>query len=459
MSAPLLRKQSWAIIAVCGLIGALAAFIHASNTQASYSSTAELLFGSNSSLLQLLGVPNTNPSSDSTGSAQATNASLVALPVISTRTSQALGSRTPKGFTVATSTAGSSNLVNVTATASTPAGAALVANTYSHQFLAYTLQSQQAEVGQAILALKRTLRALDPHAQQTTQAANLQGTLAQLETISATNPIGVGIVQPAVPPTSPSGPHKGREAGLGLAIGLVIGAIVAILANLIDPRLHTVDALGRNITVLSLSDGGPNPDGARATGYPERSAVKLLRSLRHQRSGTKERFACGFVATDDDAAGRQLCARVAAQVAQAAADAGLRVGLLDLSMPGDRNDESNTPDNPTRDLGDLVAIRASAAGVQQHNGAHTFDVLRPGALAFADYDALARAVHTAMDNYEFLALDTAALADAEVIDEFFGRADGMVVISRLHHSRRDRTEGWLDRLLSRQDNVVLVAAS
>ena len=233
-----IRKRFW-IVVVCAVVGAIAGFLHARSSPKEYSATSELLFNANGGVLGLLGVSQAN-SGQQPDVLQSTNTGLASLPVLHTRTAAALGNRVPPGgFKISTAAQGTSNLVNVTASASSPAGAALVANAYVEQFLSYSRQLQRAAVGRAVSALRSEIASLRSEG-ATVQLPQLNTTLADLETISATNLLGVSIVQSAAASTSPSEPHTRTEVAEGFVIGLLVGVLVAMLVGWADPRMRSV---------------------------------------------------------------------------------------------------------------------------------------------------------------------------------------------------------------------------
>ncbi len=84
-----------------------------------------------------------------------------------------------------------------------------------------------------------------------TRAANLANSVAttlisqQLEATQQKPPAQsfMIIAQPARPSTSPARPNKLIYVGAGLLIGLLLGMILAVIWELLDPRVHTKEAL------------------------------------------------------------------------------------------------------------------------------------------------------------------------------------------------------------------------
>jgi capsular polysaccharide biosynthesis protein len=259
MSLAAIRRRWWVVV-VCALIGGAVAYWHAHNKPPAYSSTAQVLFGGNSGLLQLFGVP-TQVSSLDSGSVAATNQGLASLPIIAAHTAQVLGPKTPSdGVNVSVTAAGTSDLADVTAQANTPAGAVAVANAYSQQLIAYTKDQLQSTVDGAISALQAKIDAARTQSALAATVAPMQTTLAQLEAISAAEPVNVTVVQPAGV-ASTVGAKTKQGAMLGAIIGALVGIMAVLLADLVDPRLHSVEELtGRRIRVIVL-DRARRPRG------------------------------------------------------------------------------------------------------------------------------------------------------------------------------------------------------
>jgi capsular polysaccharide biosynthesis protein len=304
MSLAAIRRRWWVVV-VCALIGGAGAYWHAHNKAPTYSSTAQVLFGGNSGLLQLFGLPAQVSSLDSS-SVAATNQGLASLPIIATRTAQVLGPKTPSsGINVTVSAAGTSDLADVTATANTPAGAVAVANAYSQQLIVYTKNQLQNTVDGAISALQAKINAARTQPALAATIAPMQTTLAQLEAISAAEPVNVSVVQPAGK-VSAVGVKTKQDAVLGAIIGALVGVFAVLLADLLDPRLHSADELtGRRMRVIALDRArGPRGDGrGRSAGRRAFKAV-LRRSNRHSDGPRAQSFVVTSSAAPRDARSR-----------------------------------------------------------------------------------------------------------------------------------------------------------
>jgi uncharacterized protein involved in exopolysaccharide biosynthesis len=208
------------IVVVCAVIGAGAAYWHASRSPNQYQATAVLAFGANQSLRQLLGFNDASVNSADAATVAATNVQLASLPIISQMAASRLPQHSFGGASpnVSVAEAGASSLVNVTATEPTPAKAADGANAYAAAFISYVSGQQSAALANAIAGLKRTTR-------------TPRTDLAQLEALRAAGTLNVSVAQRASPPDSPSSPKPTRDTLLGLLLGLVIGLAAAAVVH------------------------------------------------------------------------------------------------------------------------------------------------------------------------------------------------------------------------------------
>jgi uncharacterized protein involved in exopolysaccharide biosynthesis len=144
----IVRRRAW-IVALCTVIGAVAAFGVAKRSPKRYTATAGLLFQTSQFSQQLFGYAASAQSIDPTIQ-EATNVALVSEPVIAIDTAKRLGyhdSALPASISV--SPAGASSVVEVSATAASPRMAAKVANAYANEFIDYQTQSSVAQVEKA----------------------------------------------------------------------------------------------------------------------------------------------------------------------------------------------------------------------------------------------------------------------------------------------------------------------
>ncbi len=311
-----IRRRLWVVI-LCAIVGAAVAYHHASSKPQRFEASAQLLFGTNSSVTAELGLPSTSGNGSTTQAA--TNVGLVALPIITTRTAQALGSHVPPGgVNVNAQAVGSTNLVEVVAESATPSGAKTVANTYAQQFVVYTQQQQQQEFNQAIAQIRAAIAARRAAGAGT----NILGTtLANLEKDAAVNPVGVSVAQTATS-ASVVGRSTKTKAAEGLVLGGIVGTIIALLLDWLDPKLRDVDDDDfHGLQVITLKDL-PTRGGNEATTAITR---RLLSAGPRHGEVPPQLVAITSAGKPRDV---QTARQLAAALAQTAAANGLSAGIV-----------------------------------------------------------------------------------------------------------------------------------
>lgn len=180
---------------------------------------------------------------------------------------------TQLGFqpSISGSEVGQTDVLLVSATASTPALAARVANTYAKDFVAQErtsainalLQGEKQYQTQinALNSQIATLGTSDSPAASSritalaSQLATLKGEETQLQVQAAESPGGVELTSLASPPTGPSSPRIKKQAVIAFVVGLLVGLALAFLVDFLDDRVYTKEGLEgvtADVPVLTL---------------------------------------------------------------------------------------------------------------------------------------------------------------------------------------------------------------
>jgi uncharacterized protein involved in exopolysaccharide biosynthesis len=286
-----LRRRKWWVISLAML--GLAASLALSFQQAKqYSATAQLLVQSSGQDVSLYGSPQEVTTTDVQTDLQlATSAPVVAL----------VRSKLGSAPAISTSEVAQTNVIALTAVSSTPARAALIANSYASAFVKQTqttaiknLTAASTTLRQQINALGKQIRSLQNQASAATQVsalANQQAVLkeevAQLQVNGATATSGVEFVTPASVPSSPSSPKPAQDALLGLAAGLILGLGAAFLRDSLDDTLTSKEAAERSsgapaIAMIPMVNSWRKRDRAviASSAEPTSPAAEAYRSLR-----------------------------------------------------------------------------------------------------------------------------------------------------------------------------------
>ena len=251
-----LRRRKWWIIAIA-LLGLAVSLAISLSEPKQYSATAQLLVQPSNEALAL-------------GSAQQqitptdvqTELQLVTSAPVLMEVQRKLGSHPP----VSASEVAQTNVIALTATASTPAQAALIANTYADAFIAHTrdvseanLTATETQLKGQILALQKQVLSLKNSrgsaeaAALLNQVAVLKEQLAQLEVKGAVATGGIELVTPAQKPASPSSPQPSRDALLGVVAGLAVGLAAAFVRDNLDDAVSSKEIAEQLVGVPVLA--------------------------------------------------------------------------------------------------------------------------------------------------------------------------------------------------------------
>ena len=210
---------------------------------------------------------------------------------------------------VSVSEVAQTNVIALTAISSTPARAALVANTYARAFVEQTqtsairnLTTASTTLHQQINALGRQIRSLQGQAGTATQVsalvnqqAVLKEEVAQLQVNGAAATSGVEFVTPAHAPASPSSPKPAQDALLGLAAGLMLGLGAAFLRDSLDDTLTSKEAAERTsgapaIAMVPMVSSWRKRNRAEiaSSAAPTSPAAEAYRSLRTSLQFTRQ---------------------------------------------------------------------------------------------------------------------------------------------------------------------------
>jgi succinoglycan biosynthesis transport protein ExoP len=234
-----IARRRWLLLLAVPLAAALVAGFVAGQQTKRYESTAKLLLGDS----DLVPSPSPDTSSGGPGDperATNTKVGLIKLEAVAARVRDRLHVRlTPEELAkkVTTTVEGTSSIVDVTATDSTPARAAVVANAFAGEYVRFRMQLAQNSLLQAERAIRERLGALTP-AQRTSPAGSaLASRLRSLSLDAASQTGGVEVVVRAIPPRSAAGPKPVKAAAIGLVGGLLLALMAVAGLELADRRI------------------------------------------------------------------------------------------------------------------------------------------------------------------------------------------------------------------------------
>jgi capsular exopolysaccharide synthesis family protein len=159
------------------------------------------------------------------------------------------------------------NVIAISAVASTPAGSAAIANAYAKAFVNYQqavaissltqaeaqLRGQIHSIAKQIKQLRGTSGTASQQSALANQQAVLSEQLSQMQVNSTEETTGLVLVTPAQAPASPSSPKPTEDALLGLLAGLILGLAGAFIRESVDDAVtskETAEEFG-GATVLA----------------------------------------------------------------------------------------------------------------------------------------------------------------------------------------------------------------
>jgi polysaccharide biosynthesis transport protein len=468
-----LLRRRWLVLATCVILAPAVALGLALSQEKQYSASASLFFRSldlnlNANSPQDQALP---PSPDPTREAE-TNLTLASLQTVAARTSAALHGRlTPEQVAskVEVQDVSKSDVAKVTATDHRPALAALLANTYAAQYIAFRRASDQSALAAPIAGLKNQIKRLSP-AQRA--SASGQALLRRLEDLKAISNLQTGnaeLVQRATVPTSPSAPHPIRDAIIGLVLGVLLGVGLVLIFDLLDQRLRDESDIE---TTFGLPVLGQIPESralrTRWTRFarPDPLDVEAFRmvyaNLRFFDVSTPLRSV--VVSSAGPAEGKTT---LAWHLSMAAASTGTRVLFVDADLrhPGERDVLAGRGEGLSRVLAghtatDSVRPARKILRLADDRGVPAgLDVLTAGpqppnpAALFAS-----SRMHSLLESwerdYDLVVIDTPPIAVVSDAAPLVGRVDGVVLVAAVGGTRRNAARGLAKQLEKLDANML-----
>lgn len=221
------------------------------------------------------------------------------------------------------------NIAIITATRSTPANAAAVANAFADGYIFYRRETDRALVAQAEELVSQSLATATA-----AEKPRLENSLRQLRVLRALQTGNGEVIAAAQPKGTPVSPKPTRDALLGGVLGLLLGCGLALLVDFLDRRLKTTDDIERayggypviaSIPYASAPVTGP---GAAQLSGPAGEAYRMLReNLRFFDPGGDAR--CFLITSAEEGEGKST---VAVNLAFALAAVGRRVVVVEADM-------------------------------------------------------------------------------------------------------------------------------
>ena len=231
-------RERWLIIMIAFVAATAAALFYVSSAKPVYEAEADLLISpatdpSLSALNLIRGDPNVPTSGTQTA------ALVVHTPDIAAEAARLLNAPEPQTLLqrVQVAPVAGSDVLAVTASASTPTGAARLANAFAQATIDVRSRLLQAQLRTAIPRLQAQIKQ-SPQSNSATAADSLGGQLAALQALQGAPDPTIQLGTPASAPGSPVSPRRTLSLAAGGILGLVLGIAIALAADALDPRLR-----------------------------------------------------------------------------------------------------------------------------------------------------------------------------------------------------------------------------
>ena len=455
------RRAPWAVVCFVLVVGA--AYGYSKQQKKKYTATAAVTFNSNPLSQEVLGL--SPASSNNLVAQQDSNLELVKLGDTAARTASLLGhGLTTKQVSesVSVGVKGETNIVAVSASSTSPALAVAIANTYTHQFVVEQQKANRKLFRSALRLVNRQLSQLSRAQKIGPSGLDLEErahTLALLTELGFDN---AEVAGEAAVPTSPSSPKTKRNTLLGALLGLVLAVALAFLLERLDRRIRSPEDF-EQIYRSPLLGAVPESkalarrrrgDAGQEVVLPPVEAEAFGLVLAHLRVFNVDRdLGTLVIASAETGDGKTIVAR---HLAEVAASLGSRVLLLeaDLRHPTLAQElEIETGPGLAEVLVGAIAIGDAIQSVElepvqgEGGAARVLSVLTAGsALPRHPGETLqSSAMRTSLEwtkwaGYELVVVDTPPLSAVSDAFPLLGEVDGVVLVGRVGHSRRDIAE-------------------
>jgi len=447
------RRALW--ILLCLILVAGAAYGYAKHKPKKYTAAAELAFNNSQLDQQIAGLATS--SSVTPLAQQQGNLELVRVSDVTAKTVRVLGhglTGEKVNASLSISGKGESNIIDVSSTSTSPTLAATIANTYASQFVKEQQRTNRQFYETALALVNKQLAALSPAQRVGTDGLDLQDRAHTLGLLAKLDYNSVEVASEALVPSSPSSPKTKTDTILGAVLGLLLGLGIALVLERFDRRIRVPEELER---IYSLPMLGLVPESAalngKGTALPpvEAEAFSLIRA--HLRFFNVDRdLRTVLIASPAPGDGKTT---IALHLAEAAARSGSRVLLLevDLRQPtlaehlgiqlGQGLADVLIGAVPMEEATQSVDLQAPSG---EGPAGHTLDVLAAGAVLppnpgeLLESRAMDEVLVRAKSAYDLVVIDTPPLIAVSDAFPLLAKVDGVVIVGRVGHSRRDAAE-------------------
>jgi len=480
----LIIRRHAVLVVVLTVLGAIAGAGYAVRSGHTYAATAQVLVtppiqgqaasSAGSSAQQLSGQANM---STEQAVAQSPPVVLGAARLLHVRPSVLQAAAQHLTVTVPATTLTTTNVLQITWQAKSPAAAQAGANAFANAYLSYRRQLLASEINGQIASLSRGLASVQQqltklHTQlnRTSTSSPLHQSLAlklkalesaqgaynsKLASLSIYNDSGGTLMAAARPLTLAGLSHKVILV-LGGLLGLLIGLVLAFVRDTFDDRIRDAAQFELKLRAPTLAVLPPDAS-LRDPESQAAEAVRTLRAMLAAMAARRQLRTLLVVAADAGVSGGQL----AAELGVALAESGRRVLLVAADLRGSTLPRIfDVPNNAG--LSDLLVggsdpealmrkPRQVAGMILPGQVARQLTILPRGpqlayALAALDSDAMRRLLHDVREAFDFVLLDSPPATVAADAYALAANVDGVIVVARERHTKGRAVEELSRRL-------------
>ena len=246
-------RERWWVVAAAVVVCVGVALAISLSSDDEYEATAKLLFRDTGLSTAVAGTSLTTPSTDPQRDA-ATNVQLVRSTEVADLVRKDLGlNASPQSLLdqVTIEAEEDSDIVAITAQETNPQLAALVANSFANQYVRFSQTTDRSKVHKGERLLRQRIDSLP--ATDTAERGQLEDALRTLTLLEAVQTGNAQVTDKASVPSSRVSPKPVRDAILGVIFGLVIGLGLALLLDMLDRRVKSVEEFERRYGLRALT--------------------------------------------------------------------------------------------------------------------------------------------------------------------------------------------------------------
>jgi capsular exopolysaccharide synthesis family protein len=353
-----------------------------------------------------------------------------------------------------------SDVVTVTASATSAERAALLANTYSETARRLAIDDERAEARLALGSLKSQFDKLPLKVQQHVSGpgAQLRNNIQKMQVIADIGNGSPRIIQPGFVPSSKAG-NPIQTIILGVLFGMVLGVGLALLREQGDRRLHGVEEASVAFDAPVLSTVPRHRALKRHVPFADLppEVAEAFRMLQmNLRYGREEPVRSVLITSSRTQEGKTT---IAWNLACAGVSAGLDVALVEADMRrptlAERYDLQPGPGvtEVVEGRTELSDALQSVMNVRGDRHGRKLDVLVAGQLppdpwAVLQSDAMAWNIETLKQSHGLVVVDTPPIPHVADAVSLLGHVDGVIIAASANATRRQDARRLTEQLRS-----------